>query len=154
MTSTSEIKQALGGDARPPGTEQGATELMESLGLGQDAVEAAENTAHTLYNYAHYEEAEQVLEGVLVLDDERHYPHLLLGDIAYREGEYDRARRHFEAALELKPDDLPTLSKLGEACVRQGDDERAREVLEVAIDHANQFSHHKRRAEVLIRQVN
>lgn len=140
---------------RPMGDPQmAATELMETLGLGKGTVEAAENTAHTLYNYAHYEEAEQVLEGVLVLDEQRHYPHLLLGDIAYRREDWERAREHLERALELDPEDLATLSKLGETCLRQGDDERAREVLARAVAHANRFSHHRRRAQALYRRFN
>jgi predicted Zn-dependent protease len=99
------------------------------LGMGPDELLAVEVMAHQLYLQGKYEEAAQMLNGVVTMESKRYYPFLLLGDIAQKTGEEVQALQCFAAADALQPNNPNVLTKLGEAFLRTGQVGRAVEAL-------------------------
>lgn len=126
-------------------------ELGEALGVSEEFIESMEYYAHMLYENDKIEEAGTLVEGILALDEERHYPYLLVGDIALEEGRYEDAATCLSAAAEFGPEDPMIEGKLGEALLHIDEIEAALGHLQKATVVAEEEDNtYKRRAEVLI----
>jgi predicted Zn-dependent protease len=105
---------------------EGAAEMV---GMGEDELLAVEVLAHQLYLQGKYEEATNMLGGIVTMESKRYYPFLLLGDIAQKTGEEVEALQCFAAADALQPNNPNVLTKLGEAFLRTGQVARGVEAL-------------------------
>lgn len=112
-----------------------ATEIATSdsiasfVGMGEDELLAVEVMAHQLYLQGKYEQATEMVSGIVTMESKRYFPFLLLGDIAQKTGEEVQALQCFAAADALQPNNPNVLTKLGEAFLRTGQVQRAVEAL-------------------------
>jgi predicted Zn-dependent protease len=99
------------------------------IGMGEDELLAVEMLAHQLYLQGKYEQAAEMVGGIVTMESKRYFPFLLLGDIAQKTGEEVQALQCFAAADALQPNNPNVLTKLGEAFLRTGQVQRAVEAL-------------------------
>jgi tetratricopeptide (TPR) repeat protein len=162
MTTTETIET---GEREAAGAQELAMELWERytggdqmktiFEISDEQLEALERQAFKFYTQGYYDRAETIITGVRALDDERPYPHLLLGDLLLRRDEISKAHEAFERADELRGDDRCTLAKLGETALRLGETERAREALSrvVELSDGDEEDRHAQRARVLLERM-
>lgn len=123
------------------------------LGFDEGHLYQIELTAHRLYKERRYDKAKIVLEGLLSLDAERAYAHLLLGDVFLREHDYDAALDCLLAAERLDPESITTRAKIAETYLKKGEEARARELFEQVATMNSEEVHEqlaKRRAQALL----
>jgi uncharacterized protein HemY len=123
-----ELADAAAGESQPGG-------LRKVLGVDEGVLDAMERYAHDLYRHGRVERAGTIIEGILALDHTRHYPYLLVGDIALQNAAWSDAVRCFQAALNFCDAPTPLLyGKLGESLVRDGRLKEAVSFLRLAVD--------------------
>lgn len=128
--------------------------LQEALGVAEEYVETMEYYAHQLYENGKFDEAGVLLEGVLALDEARHYPYLLVGDIAMQKQRWEEAATCLRAAAEFGPESSLVEGKLGEVLLRLGQIEAAVGHLRKAIARADrEDDKYRRRSQVLLSLV-
>lgn len=118
--------------------------LGEALEIPTGVVQRAEMIGYRLYRQGDYERAKTIARGIIALDGERMYPHLLLGDISLtqlRESSEEEqpdaeqhdwmrdARRSLERVLEIEPEHHAAKVKLARLQIRRGDWDSAHALL-------------------------
>jgi len=130
--------------------EEGET-LQEAMGVSEEFVRTMEFYAHKLYRVGRYDECGVIVDAILALDDERHYPYLLAGDVAMEKDRWEDAVQCLGAALQLGPQTSMVEGKLGESLLHVGRAEDAAYHLTRAVEVAEgEDDPYARRAEVLL----
>ena len=129
--------------------------LQEALEVQDEYVKVMEAMAHRLYMNGKFEEAQIMVEGVLALDDQRHYPYLLIGTYLLEEQEnYEKAIESLLVAHELGPEEPGIAYKLAEALWRDGRNERSIPFFEAAVAWADDEENpYRKRAEVVLERL-
>lgn len=129
--------------------------LQEALEVQDDYVEVLEAMAHRLYENGKFDEAQTMVEGVLALDDQRHYPYLLIGTYLLEEEEnYEKAIESLLVANELGPENPGIAYKLAEALWRDDRIERSIPFFEAAVAWADDEDNpYRNRAEVVLERL-
>jgi tetratricopeptide (TPR) repeat protein len=142
-----ELADAAAGDAQPG-------QLRALLGVEEDVLDAMERYAHDLYRHGRLERAGTIIEGLLALDHTRHYPYLLVGDIALQNAAWSDAARCFEAAINFCDEPTALLyGKLGEAHVRAGAIEEGIPCLRLAMDIGDPQDKYVRRSAAILETI-
>lgn len=125
--------------------------LGEALEIPPGVIGRAEMVGYRLYRQGDYERAKTIATGIIALDEDRMYPHLLLGDILLKQmrqaSEQGRnteeqrdstrdARRSLECVLELDPAHAPAKVKLARLHIRLGEWRAAETLLSDVLDAA------------------
>ncbi|MBA2663825.1 MAG: tetratricopeptide repeat protein [Bradymonadaceae bacterium] len=129
----------------------GGEPLGEILGVVAEYLDEVEHRAYEFYSQGHDEQAATLARGVMALDPQRYFPHLLMGDLALRANQDAQALGHMESAHALSADDPCIMAKLGEAylrCGRVADGQQMLERVVAVLDDENNA--HRRRALVLL----
>jgi len=114
--------------------------LGEALEIPTGVIQRAEMVGYRLYRQGDYERAKTIASGIIALDGERIYAHLLLGDISLtqiressEDDQYDAeqrdwmrdARHSLERVLEIEPEHHAAKVKLARLHIRRGNWESA-----------------------------
>lgn len=91
-------------------------------------------TVYTLFRNGRYEDARDILEGLVILDEHNPYIHGLLGAVYQKRSEDDRAIEHYNTALKLFPQDIYSMTNRGEICLKLGKLDEAFSDLKQAIE--------------------
>ena len=86
--------------------------------------------AEVLIQQGRFQEAVELLEGLLKTRPRLMTASVLLGQAYLRLNEYDKARQHLETGVEMGPDYTSAYFGLATACARLGDDEKSKEYLQ------------------------
>jgi predicted Zn-dependent protease len=120
--------------------------LGELFDVPTEHVEQAEAFGYRLYQQGDYRRAEQLARGLVALDDERLYPHLLLGEVLLKGGQHDEtlraedavdARAAFERVLELESTHDTAAIKLARLHLHADTPDRARPLLASVLDRTD-----------------
>jgi tetratricopeptide (TPR) repeat protein len=135
------IEMIKGGEITPTFTDDNLTKFVlgeitwaELTGLTmQDAYSFAE-IAYNLFEQGKYDQAQTVVEGLVISNPYDGYFHSLLGSIYGRKGMHEEAQEEYSIALELNPKDLASYVNRAEILLQHGEIEKALEDLKKAID--------------------
>lgn len=91
--------------------------------------------------------ARDIFTGVKALLPKQEVPEILLGTVAFEEGNFQEAEEHYRRALELNPRSAFAYAHLGEACLFRKNKEAARGHLKTAqtLDPLGEFGKMARR---------
>lgn len=99
----------------------------------QDAYSFAE-IAYNLFEQGKYEQAQTIVEGLVISNPYDGYFHSLLGSIYGRKGMHEEAQEEYSIAIELNPADLAAHVNRAELLLQQGEIEKALMDLKKAVD--------------------
>lgn len=99
----------------------------------QDAYAFAE-IAFNLFEQGKYDQAQTIVEGLVISNPYDGYFHSLLGSIYGRKGMHEEAQEEYSIALELNPNDLASHVNRAEILLQHGEIEKALMDLKQAVD--------------------
>ena len=99
----------------------------------QDAYAFAE-IAYNLFEQGKYDQAQTIVEGLVISNPYDGYFHSLLGSIYGRKGMHEEAQEEYSIALELNPKDVASHVNRAEILLQHGEIEKALMDLKHAID--------------------
>ncbi len=99
----------------------------------QDAYSFAE-IAYKLFEQGKYDQAQTIVEGLVISNPYDGYFHSLLGSIYGRKGMHEEAQEEYSIAIELNPQDLASHVNRAEILLQHGEIEKALMDLKSAID--------------------
>lgn len=99
----------------------------------QDAYSFAE-IAYNLFEQGKYDQAQTIVEGLVISNPYDGYFHSLLGSIYGRKGMHEEAQEEYSIAIELNPQDLASHVNRAEILLQHGEIEKALMDLKKAID--------------------
>lgn len=113
---------------------QGHETFKDALGLDSDSIMALAVFARELVDQGRLDDAQTLLEGLVVLEPQNGYLHTCLGALYMQKGFADAAKAELAYAVELDGDDIAANTYLGELLVDSGDLDRAVEYLRRAVE--------------------
>jgi tetratricopeptide (TPR) repeat protein len=99
----------------------------------QDAYAFAE-IAYNLFEQGKYDQAQTIVEGLVISNPYDGYFHSLLGSIYGRKGMHEEAQEEYSIAIELNPKDLASHVNRAEILLQHGEIEKALKDLKNAVD--------------------
>jgi len=99
----------------------------------QDAYAFAE-IAYNLFEQGKYDQAQTIVEGLVISNPYDGYFHSLLGSIYGRKGMHEEAQEEYSIAIELNPKDLASHVNRAEILLQHGEIEKALRDLKTAVD--------------------
>ena len=99
----------------------------------QDAYAFAE-IAYNLFEQGKYDQAQTIVEGLVISNPYDGYFHSLLGSIYGRKGMHEEAQEEYSIAIELNPKDLASHVNRAEILLQHGEIEKALYDLKSAVD--------------------
>ena len=99
----------------------------------QDAYSFAE-IAYNLFEQGKYDQAQTIVEGLVISNPYDGYFHSLLGSIYGRKGMHEEAQEEYSIAIELNPSDLASHVNRAEILLQHGEIEKALMDLKKAVD--------------------
>lgn len=112
----------------------GADTFKEALGLDEEQILALAVFARELVEQGRVDDAQTLLEGLVVLDPQNGYLHTCLGAIYMQKGFNDAAMAEFLYALKQDDSDVAAATYLGELYLDAGDLESSVKYLQIAVD--------------------
>lgn len=112
---------------------QGANTLREALGFDDEQITAIALLCRELTEQGKLDDAQTILEGIVLLDPKNGYLHTCLGSLYVQKGLKDAARAEYSYALRQDPDDIAANTYLGELLIEEGDLAGASEYLAKAV---------------------
>src|SRR5688572_18525470 len=122
------IEMIKGGEITPTFTDDNMSKFVlgeitwaELTGLTmQDAYNFAE-IAYNLFEQGKYDQAQTVVEGLVISNPYDGYFHSLLGSIYGRKGMHEEAQEEYSIAIELNPQDLASHVNRAEILLQHGE---------------------------------
>lgn len=112
---------------------QGHDTLRDALGFDQEQIIAIALLCRELAEQGKLDDAQTILEGMVLIDPQNAYLHTCLGSVYMQKGIKDGARAEYAYALKLDPNDIAANTYLGELAIEQGDLDTAAGYLEKAV---------------------
>lgn len=135
------IDMVKGGEVTPTFTDQNLTKFVlgeitwaELTGLTMQDAYAFAEIAFNLFEQGKYDQAQTVVEGLVISNPYDGYFHSLLGSIYGRKGMHEEAQEEYSIALELNPKDLASYVNRAEILLQHGEVEKALEDLAKAVE--------------------
>lgn len=135
------VDMIQGGEITPSFTEANLTKFVlgeitwaELTGLTMQDAYAFAEIAYNLFEQGKYDQAQTVVEGLVISNPYDGYFHSLLGSIYGRKGMHEEAQEEYSIALELNPKDLASYVNRAEILLQHGDIEKALEDLKKAVE--------------------
>lgn len=113
---------------------QGQATFKDALGLDTDGILALAVYARELADQGRLDDAQTLLEGLVVLEPQNGYLHTCLGALYMQKGFHDAARAEFLYALAHNGDDTAANTYLGELHIDAGNLEAAVDYLRRAVE--------------------
>lgn len=113
---------------------QGHDTFKEALGLDEERILALAVFARELVEQGRLDDAQTLLEGLVVLDPQNGYLHTCLGALYMQKGYDDAAMAEFHYALEQDATDVAANTYLGEIYLEEGDLESSVTYLQAAVN--------------------
>ncbi|HVS02008.1 MAG TPA: tetratricopeptide repeat protein [Thermoanaerobaculia bacterium] len=111
----------------------GQETFRDALGLEEENILALAVFARELVDQGRLDDAQTLLEGLVVLDPQNGYLHTCLGALYMQKGFHDSAIVEFRYALRQDPDDVAANTYLGELYLEAGDLDASVTYLERAV---------------------
>jgi tetratricopeptide (TPR) repeat protein len=99
--------------------------FAQVLGMSANHVAALIMVGHRLFEQGRIDDAQEIFEGLAVLNSENAYIQGILGCIYQRQKRYELAIVRYNNVLSLCPDDLNSLTNRGEVLLKLGKYEEA-----------------------------
>ena len=129
------------GEVTPTFTDQNLTKFVlgeitwaELTGLTMQDAYAFAEIAYNLFEQGKYDQAQTVVEGLVISNPYDGYFHSLLGSVYGRKGMHEEAQEEYSIALELNPKDLASYVNRAEILLQHGEIESALEDLKKAVE--------------------
>jgi tetratricopeptide (TPR) repeat protein len=106
----------------------------ELTGLTMQDAYAFAQIAFNLFEQGKYDQAQTIVEGLVISNPYDGYFHSLLGSIYGRKGMHEEAQEEYSIALELNPQDLASHVNRAEILLQHGEIEKALIDLKSAVD--------------------
>lgn len=90
--------------------------FIEAIGLNPQNIKAYKGLGKVYLELKQYDQAKEVFEHIIKLDDKDSYVYFSLGEINLNDGDIVLARENFLKAVELKKHDAPMLIELAKVC--------------------------------------
>jgi tetratricopeptide (TPR) repeat protein len=135
------IDMVKDGEITPTFTDQNLTKFVlgeitwaELTGLTMQDAYAFAEIAYNLFEQGKYDQAQTVVEGLVISNPYDGYFHSLLGSIYGRKGMHEEAQEEYSIALELNPKDLASYVNRAEILLQHGEIEAALDDLKKAVE--------------------
>jgi Flp pilus assembly protein TadD len=113
---------------------EGQGTLREALGFDADQIASIAVLCRELVEQGKLDDAQTILEGIVLLDPQNGYLHTCLGSVYVQKGLKDAARAEYAYALKLDANDIAANTYYAELLIEQGDLERAASYLQKAVE--------------------
>ena len=90
------------------------------MALNADQLAAGISIAHSCFTQGRLKDAEILLEGLITLQADNPYLHMLLGSVLLQQGRLDESVDSFNRAIEISPENISALTNRGEIHLKQG----------------------------------
>ena len=90
------------------------------MALNADQLAAGISIAHSCFAQGRLKDSEILLEGLITLQANNPYLHMLLGSVLLQQGRLDESVASFNRAIEISPENISALTNRGEIHLKQG----------------------------------
>jgi tetratricopeptide (TPR) repeat protein len=111
-----------------------ASNLAETIGVTPASIAAVMTVGYSLFEQGKLKEAQDLFEGVALLDPDNPYSHTMLGSIHQLQKDFEAAIECYSRALALYPTEVNTLTNRGECNLNLGRLEEAAKDFGAAIE--------------------
>lgn len=112
---------------------KGEVPLRTLLGVSPQRLLQMAAEGHELWKQGRRQDARQMFQALVAVDDSLYYGHAGLGLAAMQEEDFTAAHKHLSRALELEPADASVAVNLGEVLLRLGQLPEAVAMMETAV---------------------
>ena len=85
-----------------------------------DQLAAGITIAHSCFTQGRFKDAAVLLEGLITIQTDNSYLHMLLGSVLLQQGRLDESVASFDRAIEISPENISALTNRGEIHLKQG----------------------------------
>jgi tetratricopeptide (TPR) repeat protein len=113
---------------------RGEIETAQILDINEDQMAAVLLAGYFFYENGKLPVAQEIFEGLLILDTGNPFVHAMLGSIYQKQEQFQLAFRHYSRAIQSFPQDIGSLINRGELFLRFGKFKEAADDFKAAID--------------------
>jgi Flp pilus assembly protein TadD len=90
------------------------------MAINADQLAAGITIAHSCFTQGRFQDSEILLEGLITIQPDNPYLHLLLGSVLLQQGRLDESVISFDRVIEICPENTSALTNRGEIHLKQG----------------------------------